>query len=124
MNIIPTFCDLAGVKDFRKQYGDAAHPRNCFDGISFAPTLLGKDKKQKSHPYLYWEFNETQQIAVRKGDWKLIVKSGKCELYDLATDIHEDHDVSALHPEIVSDLKEIVYKEHVDSPLFPITLPK
>mgnify|MGYP001777846666 FL=1 len=123
-DIMPTFCDLAGVKDFRKQYGDAAHPRNCFDGISFAPTLLGKDKKQKSHPYLYWEFNETQQIAVRKGDWKLIVKSGKCELYDLATDIHEDHDVSALHPEIVSDLKEIVYKEHVDSPLFPITLPK
>ena len=73
---------------------------------------------------MYWEFNETQQIAVRKGDWKLIVKSGKSELYDLATDVHEDHNVADQHPEIVAELKEIVRKEHVDSPIFPIKLPE
>ena len=45
-----------------------------FDGISFAPTLLGK-KKQKEHDFLYWEFNETNQIGVRMGDWKMVVSA-------------------------------------------------
>lgn len=122
-DIMPTFCDLAGVKDFKKQYSNK-NKADYFDGISFAPTLLGNDKKQKEHAYLYWEFNETQQIAVRKGDWKLIVKSGKCELYDLASDVHEDHNIADKHPDIVAELKKIVQKEHVDSPIFPIKLPE
>ena len=45
-------------------------------------------------------------------------------LYSLATDLHEDNDVAAQHPDVVKKLVDIVYKEHVDSPLFPITLPK
>ena len=57
-------------------------------------------------------------------DWKLIVIKGTSHLYNLATDLHEDNDVAAQHPDVVKKMVNIVYKEHVDSPLFPITLPK
>lgn len=116
-DILPTFCDIAGQKDPAKNF-----PNKGFDGISFAPTLLGTGV-QPEHDYLYWEFHETDQIGVRKGDWKLIVKSGKPELYNLADDIHEDNDVSAAHPELVEEMVEIIRKEHTDNPNFPITLP-
>ena len=57
-------------------------------------------------------------------DWKLIVIKGTPHLYNLATDLHEDNDVAAQHPDVVKKMVNIVYMEHVDSPLFPITLPK
>ena len=86
-----------------------------FDGISFAPTLLGKGK-QAEHDFLYWEFNETDQIAVRQGDWKLIVKKGVPHLYNLATDLHEDVDLASKYPEQVEKMKEIIFREHTHSP--------
>ena len=97
---------------------------NYFDGISFAPTLLGKDKKQRQHDFLYWEFCETDQIAVRQGDWKLFVEKGVCHLYNLADDIHEDHDLAAQYPERVEAMKQIVFEQHVESPYFKVTLPQ
>ena len=44
--------------------------------------------------------------AVRKGDWKLVyrMRTGKLELYNLKTDIGEQKDLSAAHPEIVKEL--------------------
>ncbi|MBE6192941.1 MAG: sulfatase [Rikenellaceae bacterium] len=44
--------------------------------------------------------------AVRKGDWKLVyrMRTGKLELYNLKTDIGEQNDLSAAHPEIVKEL--------------------
>ena len=86
-------------------------------------TLLGKGK-QKKHDYLYWEFNETNMLGVRMGDWKLVVKKGVCSLYDLKNDVHEDHDLAAKYPKIVKKMKDIIMKEHVDNPLFRVTLPK
>ena len=120
-DIFPTFCQLLGHQ--AEEYLNPQYAEDCFDGISFLPTLLGKNKKQKNHDHLYWEFHETNQMAVRKGDWKLVVKKGKCELYNLASDIHEDHNVAEEHKDIVSDLVQIIHKEHKESPLFKVTLP-
>lgn len=97
---------------------------DCFDGISFAPTLLGNDRKQQKHDFLYWEFHETDQIAVRMGDWKLLVKNGIPHLYNLANDIHEDNDLAAKYPDIVSMMSDVIAKEHRHSDIFPITLPR
>ncbi len=77
-----------------------------------------------AHPYLYWEFNETNQIAVRKDNWKLIVKSGVSELYDLATDVHEDTNLASQHPEIVAELQSIILQSHTPNPYFHVTLPQ
>ena len=96
-----------------------------YDGISFCPTMLGKDRRQQRHDFLYWEMSDggTEVIGVRKGDWKLVVSQGRPHLYDLSTDIHEDHDLSTLHPDKLAELIGIVHREHTDSPLFPIALP-
>ena len=122
-DLMPTFCDLAGVKNFRKRYTNKALPGDGFDGLSIAPTLLGKQDKQETHDHLYWEFHETDQIGVRRGDWKLIVVKGKPRLYNLAVDLHEDHDIAAEHPDIVRQMVDIIKQEHRDNPLFKVTLP-
>jgi len=61
---------------------------------------------------------------MRWGDWKLVVKTGKPMLYNLADDPHEDHDLAAAQPDIVRTMVGFIYREHTDSPLFPITLPQ
>ena len=122
-DLMPTFCDVAGIKNYEKKYRNKEKEVDYFDGISFAPTLLGK-KKQKQHDFLYWEFNETNQIAVRMDDWKLIVKKGKLFLYNLKTDIHEDNDVALQHPDIVEKLKKVIFEQRIPNPYFSVTLPK
>ena len=105
--------------------GEVGRGSGLFDGISFCPTMLGKDRKQKKHEFLYWEMSDggTQVIGVRQGDWKLVVSQGKTFLYDLKTDIHEDNDLKDKYPDKLAELIGIVHREHTDSPLFPITLP-
>lgn len=122
-DLMPTFCDLAGVKRYKKRYANRELEDDHFDGISFYPTLTGKGR-QPRHEFLYWEFHETDMLAVRMGDWKMVVKHGHCLLYDLGTDLHEDHDVAAQHPSIVAKMKKIIRREHTDNPLFPVTLPQ
>ena len=116
-DLMPTFCDIAGIKGWER------HPFDC-DGISIVPTLEGRPKAQRQHDHLYWEFHETDMLGVRRGNWKLVVKHGACALYDLAADPHEDHDLAAQHPDVVRLLVQKIYEDHTDSPLFPITLPK
>ncbi len=105
-DVLPTLCDITGLKT--PQYAD---------GISFLPELTGK--KQKVHPYLYWEFPEYGgQQAIRIGKWKGIrkeIQKGnlKIELFDLENDLQEQNDISATHPEIVKKMKQIMIKEHV-----------
>ena len=121
-DVMPTFCDLIGVKNYVKKYRSKKKDTDYFDGVSFAPTLLGKESQQE-HDFLYWEFEETDQIGVRMGDWKLVVKRGKPYLYNLADDIHEDNDVADSNPEIVEKMKAIIAEQHTESELFRVTLP-
>ena len=123
-DLMPTFCELAGIDNYEERYRNTSPGYNdYFDGISFAPTLLGDGKVQEEHSYLYWEFSGMNSIAVRSGDWKLIVNRGKCSLYNLLFDTHEDIDIANLYPEKVNELIDIIHKEHVESPIFPVTLP-
>ena len=72
------------------------------DGLSFLPTLLGKDGQQQ-HEFMYWEYNG--QTAVRMKNWKAYQKGkGNWELYDLAKDIEEKKNVAATNPKILEQL--------------------
>ena len=122
-DLMPTFCDIAGIDNYEQRYLNPENPDDCFDGISIYPTLTGEGE-QKNHDYLYWEFHETNMLGVRKGDWKLVVQNGKPRLYNLATDIHEDNDIASEHPEIVKELVAVIQREHTDNPMFPITIPE
>ena len=122
-DLMPTFCEVIGIKDYEKKYRNKEKEVDYFDGISFAPTLLGK-KKQKKHDFLYWEFDETDQIAVRMDDWKMVVKKGTPFLYNLKTDIHEDTDIALQHPDVVEKMKAIIFEQHTPNPYFSVTIPK
>jgi len=112
-DMMPTFKELSGCKTAIKT-----------DGISIVPTLLSK-KNQKQHKYMYWEFHEQGgKIAVRMGDWKGIKlnygknPTGKMMLYNLKKDIHEDHDVADIYPQIVAELESVIRKARAESPVF------
>jgi arylsulfatase A-like enzyme len=110
-DFLPTVCDLAGIKP----------SDNYIDGISYLPTLLGKE--QKKHDYLYWEFNEGKGPiqAVRKGDWKAVKYLEKpLELYNLPNDIGEEHNVAKANPKIAEEMIRLMKEartENVNSPL-------
>lgn len=94
------------------------------DGISFLPTLLGKEEQQQKHPFLYFEYPEKGgQVAVRIGNWKGI-KTGLIhhpdqvwELYNLEDDRAETTDLAAKHPEILEAMNQVVAAEHRPSHL-------
>ncbi|MBO7231284.1 MAG: arylsulfatase [Bacteroidaceae bacterium] len=125
-DLMPTFCDVAGIENYVERYTNKNLEVDYFDGISFAPTLLGEGEQEK-HDFLYWEFHETNMMALRMGNWKLVVQNGNCFLYDLVTDSHEDKDLASQYPEIVNEMKEIIKREHTASNIDQfnnITLPK
>lgn len=119
---LPTLLDLAGLND--------RVPAKV-DGISFAPTLRGR--KQPERPFLYREFPAYGgQQSLRAGDWKIVRqnllanpkaaargKKPSLELYNLADDPHEEHDVAAAHPEIVARLSKVLREQHTPSKEFP-----
>ena len=116
-DMMPTMCEIAGVES------------PATDGISILPTLQGRDRRQRHHEYLYWEYPEAGgQKALRMGRWKAFVRDirtggRKVELYDLSVDGREQHDVAAEHPDVVERVLEIFRAEHTDSDLASFNLP-
>lgn len=113
-DMLPTFAQLTGNKVKKT------------DGISLMPTLTGKGK-QKEHDYFYFEFQEMGgRQAVRKGDWKLIrLKASKgdnsiWELYNLAADPSEVHNIIKEYPEKAKELAAIMQEAHVYDPNWPL----
>jgi arylsulfatase A-like enzyme len=82
------------------------------DGVDLAPFLTGKETG-KPHVALYWRFGE--QMAVRRGDWKLVKydpnvegrkgRATPAKLYNLREDIGEMTDLSAKDPDTVKELQ-------------------
>jgi arylsulfatase A-like enzyme len=111
-DVLPTAVEMAGMET----------PQEV-DGISFLPTLLGKEQPQ--HKFLYWEFHEQGgKQAIRMGDWKVIkldVLKGKPKtaLYHLQTDPMEKKDLSHQHPEIVEEVGLMMQEERIEDPEWP-----
>lgn len=116
-DLMASACELA----------DQDVPADDLDSISFVPTLTGHGA-QPRHAYLYWEFYEggTKQ-AVRFGHWKAIrqpMMHGSVELYDLARDPSEQHDLAAQRPEIVEQAVARMDEAHLPSPNWEIPAPR
>jgi arylsulfatase A len=106
-DLMATLADLAGVA-----------PPAQSDGVSLVPTLLGKPEQQREREYLYWEFHQGKQQAVRMGRWKGVRIGGTMEpieLYDLETDIGETRDVAEARPEVVARIAEIMAEARAGS---------
>lgn len=95
--------------------------RGITDGISFLPTLLGKDNKQKKHDFLYWELYEGQaKCGVRYQHWKAVVrdmrKGWNIELYDVDADEREKKDLAEQYPKVVGRIKKMMIESHIPNP--------
>jgi len=106
-DLLPTLAELTYAK---------AWPN---DGISFLPALIGNNKQQKKHEFLYFEFPEKGgQVAIRMGNWKGVKSNMKSnleatwEIYNLATDKYEAVNVAYKHPDLIKKFEEILKKEH------------
>jgi arylsulfatase A-like enzyme len=114
-DVLPTLCDAAG-----------ADTPDGVDGISFLPTLVGDSGSQRKHERLYWEFFEGggSRAALLDGRWKALqlgVKKnpdGPVQIFDLATDVREEQELSAQRPDLVERAKSVFREEHRPSPHF------
>jgi len=116
-DFLSTFADIVG-----------ADTSDDLDGVSFLPTLVGEDDKQKEHEYLYWAFYELGgRQAIRVGDWKYIKLNVRDqskpvveELYNIAQDPSESNNVIAQNPEKVKELAEKMKKAHTEHQLLSL----
>lgn len=107
MDVMPTLLELAGVKHPGATYkGRETVPMK---GVSMMPMLRGKAERTHDPDYVMgWELFGKR--AVRSGDWKIIYEpatywAGRWELYNLAADPAEQHDLAQVAP---AKLKEMV----------------
>lgn len=105
LDLLPTLAHLSG----------GATGGHVIDGKNIWPILSGQSKADPREAFFYYQMDQLQ--AVRSGDWKLFVplKSKKrnwgkpegeqpLKLFNLAKDIHEDHNVANQNPDVVEKL--------------------
>ena len=114
-DFLPTAAELAGAKL-------PADGRT--DGLSLVSMLKGGAAPQR--PHFYWELHEGPPIqAVRAGNWKAVKNGPKrpIELYDLASDPGEKHDVASSHADVVQKMATLMKESRSDSPDWPLDGP-
>jgi arylsulfatase A-like enzyme len=109
LDVLPTALAAAGV-EVRREWK--------VDGVDLLPWLRGH-RRGSPHPALYWRLGP--QMAIRKGDWKLVKAHGGgtefserkvitttdgAQLYNLGDDIGETRDLAGAEPGRVRELKE------------------
>ena len=80
------------------------------DGRSLLPLLRGEALPERA---LFWHYPHygnqggAPAAAIRRGDWKLIewLEDGRVELFHLAADLGEQHDLAAREPDRVAALR-------------------
>jgi arylsulfatase A-like enzyme len=117
-DVLPTVAELAS-----QPVPDA------IDGVSFVPTLLGK-QGQAEHEYLYWEFHEKKgRVALRQGQWKAVRydvavdPDSPLELFDLSVDPGETVNVADQHPEVVAKMNAQIKSARTASKLPKFNFP-
>ena len=96
-DILPTLIDLCGLQV----------PGNIsFDGVSLAPLLSGEEDELEDRKLVVdyrVDHDPQRNSAVLWNKWRLVHYD---ELYDLASDPHQDNDVAAQYPDVVSAMQK------------------
>ena len=116
VDLLPTFCNLAGI----------IPDRNLdLDGEDMSQALLGKPR-ERSAP-LMWEYRfspwgrhiqKSPMLAMRDGAWKLMMNpdGSRTELYNLRKNPCEVDNLASEHPEIVEQMSERLLEWHLSLP--------
>jgi arylsulfatase A len=139
VDFLPTMCAITGLQ---------VPQDRVIDGASWLPVLEGGKVERKTP--LYWQFNRATggpKVAMRVGDWKILAaldkppaprgnditeqterdfKEAKLQgfmLYNLSTDIGEQHDLAASEPAKLAELKTLLEAKYAEvqneSPVWP-----
>ena len=114
----PTLCDAFG---FQTPSG--------LDGQSLWPVITDT-ALYAPHKPLVWVFPEYGgQVAVRMGDLKVLrrdlktKKPGAWEVYDLASDPGEQHDLAATRADAIAEAQQVLRSQVADNSHFPLLIP-
>jgi arylsulfatase A len=108
-DILPTLCELAGIK---------APDDRPIDGTSILPIF--EDKKLQRKVPLYWRYDRALSkpftVAMRQGDWKILADNAlaRFELYNLRDDIAEKHNLAADQPQRLTEMRRILRDLHTE----------
>jgi uncharacterized sulfatase len=117
--LLPSLIELSGL-----QLGDAK-----LDGEDMSASMLGKTQQSRVKP-LFWirppdrpgDDRETwPDLSVREGDFKLLLMEdgSGAQLYDLANDPAETHNLTSQKPEIVQRLTKQLLDWRKSLPIEP-----
>jgi arylsulfatase A-like enzyme len=107
VDLLPTFCAAAGVTPPADAKGDGENLLAAFNGETPKRTrpIFWLHKGKAADPD-WWP-----RLAVRDGDWKLLMtyEAERVELHDLSSDRAEDvaRDEAKAHPEVVARLSKL-----------------
>jgi arylsulfatase A-like enzyme len=107
VDLLPTFCAAAGVTPPVEAAGDGENLVAAFNGESVvrARPIFWLHTGSRAEPD-WWP-----RLAVREGNWKLVMTYGaaRVELHELSSDRTEDvqRDESKVHPEVVARLSKL-----------------
>jgi arylsulfatase A-like enzyme len=112
-DIMPTLAALGGGK-----------PPAKVDGVDFSPMLLGSNQPELFDRFMYWEYdkNGLQSQAARWRNWKAVKAphTKPLALFDLSSDIGEEHNVAAAHPDIVAKFNSYIRSARTATPDWPV----
>ncbi len=96
-DLFPTLTEIAGISK--------SNPENL-DGASFKTHLL----EQKDFPDrdIFFGYEPKLGTALRRGDWKMIVKEENVQLFNLGRDPRELTNVADQHPEVTQSMKQAI----------------
>jgi arylsulfatase A len=119
-DVLPTLREIAGV---------TVPTDRPIDGTSFLPILEGK-RLERNVP-LYWRYDRALSkpftVTMRLGDWKLLADEDltQFELYNLAEDLAEEHDLARVEPTRLAQMKKTLKALHTqiaaEAPQWPDT---
>jgi arylsulfatase len=98
IDIMATCLDVSGVACPKEFSGKEIKP---LQGVSLLPALEGRSLNRRQP--IFWEHEGNR--AVRDGKWKLVARENQpWELYDMAQDRSELHDLAGANPRKVKEL--------------------
>jgi arylsulfatase A-like enzyme len=92
LEVFPTFTAAAGGR----------MPENViYDGFDMLPVLRGEAESRRSE--MYWQ--RRSHKAARYENWKWVEAGENSGLFNLASDIGEQRDLSSSHPDVLRDMR-------------------
>lgn len=117
MDWLPTF---AGLLNFELP------PERTIDGRDIRPLLFGAPGAKSPHRAFYY-YQRDQLQAVRSGRWKLYLRLDNyvrnaspekqprpLSLFDLTTDIHEEHNRASDEPQVLAELTQLAEEARLE----------